>query len=80
MTIILFFCMNFFFKQSVHLNWEKLFVQKNKLVAVNFDIPSETDLICQYRKPTTIKFYQGPPEDTERQLITADDEENASRN
>ena len=30
--------------------WEKLFIQKYKLRAMNFDIPSEKNLISKYKK------------------------------
>jgi hypothetical protein len=58
----------------------KLFIQKNKLLAMNFDIPSKKSLICKYIKPTPIKLYQGPQKNTEKQSITADDEGNGPQN
>ena len=55
--------------------WGKnIYTKKYKLIAMNFDVPSEKDLICNYINPTTTKIYQGPPEDSGKQLIIADDE------
>ena len=48
---------------------EKLFIQKYKLIAMNFGIWTEKNLVCKYIKPTTMKFYQRSPEDTKNQLM-----------
>ena len=34
--------------------WVKLFIHKYKLIAINFDIPSEKNLIFEYIKTTTM--------------------------
>ena len=49
-------------------------MQKYKLVAMNVDIPSEKTFISKYIKSTTMKHYHKPSDNSEMQLIAAEDE------
>ena len=55
------------------LGTTKTYLQRThslKLIAMNCNIPSEKSLICNYMNPITIKLFQGPAKDTEKESIS----------